>query len=418
MNVPQKRTKITEEARKSVQGFYKQGPAKVGLDQSYPAYTLPQQQPSKPSTEGLKNFIMRAFSKCQSDDERDTMEKLIKDVIQTTKNSGKFYTQDWERTEVPLLPREQIVIQNNPSSSFEINQVMKSQKRRKTRFSLYEPKQDSVPKKHPKPAEPEEEQGSWKIVGVCQDLEKPYLRLTSKPDPEKVRPEPVLRKALAHFRDKYKTRTISYEFFSEQLRSIRQDLRVQGINNKFTVEVYQVHARLSIENQDLDQFNSCMSRLFELFREGLPGKKTEFLAYRIVYYTFQNLYLHLEKCLKSLTKLDNKAPEIQHALAVKRALLQGNYHQVFLLRETAPNMGRCVIDIFLEKLRMFSLLKICKAYMPSVELSWVDQELGFNNYQDCVSFLESNGAAIQGGALLCKESLKGLNNSRIINPKV
>ena len=34
--------------------------------------------------------------------------------------------------------------------------------------------------------------------GTCQALEKDYLRLTTAPDPATIRPEPVLKKALAH----------------------------------------------------------------------------------------------------------------------------------------------------------------------------------------------------------------------------
>ena len=34
------------------------------------------------------------------------------------------------------------------------------------------------------------------VKGTCQEVEKSYFRLTSKPDPSLVRPEPVLRKAL------------------------------------------------------------------------------------------------------------------------------------------------------------------------------------------------------------------------------
>ena len=35
------------------------------------------------------------------------------------------------------------------------------------------------------------------IVGTCQDVEMSYVRITSHPDPKTVRPEPVLRLALA-----------------------------------------------------------------------------------------------------------------------------------------------------------------------------------------------------------------------------
>lgn len=43
-----------------------------------------------------------------------------------------------------------------------------------------------------------------RIIGTSVALEKPYLRLTSVPDPKDVRPYSVLKKALRHVKSKYK----------------------------------------------------------------------------------------------------------------------------------------------------------------------------------------------------------------------
>ena len=75
------------------------------------------------------------------------------------------------------------------------------------------------------------------IVGKSQNIEKPYLRITGRPNPETVRPEPVLRKALKFFLDKYK-KGCDYEYLISQFKSIRQDLTVQHIKNSLTVQVY------------------------------------------------------------------------------------------------------------------------------------------------------------------------------------
>ena len=40
-------------------------------------------------------------------------------------------------------------------------------------------------------------QSASAVKGTCQELEKSYFRLTSKPDPSAVRPETVLKRALA-----------------------------------------------------------------------------------------------------------------------------------------------------------------------------------------------------------------------------
>ena len=77
----------------------------------------------------------------------------------------------------------------------------------------------------------EAEIASLKIVGTCTKLEKEYLRLTSPPVPEAVRPEHILKKALAHFFKKWESDDIDYINMCSQMKSIRQDLTVQHIQN-------------------------------------------------------------------------------------------------------------------------------------------------------------------------------------------
>lgn len=121
MDLPNKRTRFSEEKLKAVQEMYKRNQSNPQANknphpQNYYMYPMPQMPPQWPyhytpqvpaastptpapkpaskSTEGLKNFITRAFSKCQSDEERDYMENQIKQIIQSTKDSGKFNLQD------------------------------------------------------------------------------------------------------------------------------------------------------------------------------------------------------------------------------------------------------------------------------------------------------------------------------------
>ena len=360
-----KKAIYSEADRKPIQGFYNKPPSKT----PQPLRAEAAKPPARSACpESLKNYVTRAFGKCTSDSERDQMEKLVKEEIEKAKSSGNFYSVDWDKLELPLLGREKVMLSVPPAFTPvftpHIPQV------RRSRFQLADPpaaveirkQQRLIPP--PPPPEPKvKPKKDWKIEGTCVEIEKAYFRLTSKPDPSTIRPEPVLRRALDTFKDRWRLGQIKYEYFSEQLRSIRQDLTVQGIKNKFTVEVYQVHIRLALEAGDLDQFNASMSRLFELFKEGLPGKKTvsdiqEFLAYRIVYFALQNLFLQLENSMKTLSKLDRQAPEIQHALALKNALLIGNYHKVFQLSRSVPNMGIHLFIIFEANLRFQALLKI------------------------------------------------------------
>ena len=80
------------------------------------------------------------------------------------------------------------------------------------------------------------------VVGTCQTLEKGYLRLLGAPDPALVRPEPVLRLALAALLERFSAGAVPYLFVCDQLKAIRQDAAVQHIRGPFAVEVYKAHA--------------------------------------------------------------------------------------------------------------------------------------------------------------------------------
>ena len=88
-------------------------------------------------------------------------------------------------------------------------------------------------------------------------IEKSYFRLTSAPDPSEVRPEPVLHEALKMLENKWAEKTADYKYMDDQFRSLRQDCTIQRIQNDFCVKVYETHARIALEEADLDQFNQC-----------------------------------------------------------------------------------------------------------------------------------------------------------------
>lgn len=90
------------------------------------------------------------------------------------------------------------------------------------------------------------------VVGYSTKLDKPYLRLTTAPNPSSIRPLKVLRLAFEKHMKGYASGELKYEGVCEQLKSIRQDLTVQHIYNRFTAHVYEVHARIALENGDLE----------------------------------------------------------------------------------------------------------------------------------------------------------------------
>lgn len=95
------------------------------------------------------------------------------------------------------------------------------------------------------------------VVGTSTALEKSYFRLTGPPDPREVRPPAVLRRALDRLvrmlREGDARATPFYAV--DQFKGLRQDCTVQHMRDALTVEVYEAHARQSLEYGDLAEFN-------------------------------------------------------------------------------------------------------------------------------------------------------------------
>lgn len=120
-----------------------------------------------------------------------------------------------------------------------------------------------------------------KITGTCENLEKMYLRLTMAPDPSTVRPERVLKQTLAMLEKKWREAP-DYKYTCDQFKSLRQDLTVQHIKNRFAADVYEAHARIALQavrsrtavlslpfihsvsvasQLDLSEYNQCQTQL-------------------------------------------------------------------------------------------------------------------------------------------------------------
>ncbi|KAI7834363.1 SAC3/GANP/Nin1/mts3/eIF-3 p25 family-domain-containing protein [Kickxella alabastrina] len=181
------------------------------------------------------------------------------------------------------------------------------------------------------------------IVGTCAKLEKSYLRLTSAPDPSQVRPLSQLH------------------YICDQLKSMRQDLTVQRITNEFTVEVYELHARIALETNDLGTVRDGSER---------PCYGADIIA-----------------ALKAMAPEEKRDPAVRHALNVRAAMATGNYHTYFQLYLSAPNMGGYLMDNFADRERCIALQKMCKAFRFKLSLSAITSEFAFDDEEACVKFL-------------------------------
>lgn len=192
------------------------------------------------------------------------------------------------------------------------------------------------------------------VVGLSTKLEKPYLRLTSAPDPRNVRTLATLMQTLELLKKKWRTEN-NYGYICDQFKSMRQDLTVQRIKNDFTVKVYEIHGRIALEKGDLGEYNQCQSQLRGLYALGLPGSVMEFLAYRILYLLHTRNRRDVNSLMAELGPIHKEEPAVAHALSVRSALATGNYHAFFRLYDDAPNMNAYVMDHFIDRERINAL---------------------------------------------------------------
>ncbi|XP_014118466.1 PREDICTED: leukocyte receptor cluster member 8 [Pseudopodoces humilis] len=275
------------------------------------------------------------------------------------------------------------------------------------------PNPPPAPGSPPRPPGPGPAEGlDWdqlKILGTCQEVTKRYLRLTCAPDPATVRPVPVLRQALALVRSHWQQHR-DYAWACEQLKSLRQDLTVQGVRTEFTVEVYEAHARIALEKGDHEEFNQCQTQLKALYGENLPGCVGEFTAYRILYCIFTNNSGELTTELALLPPALRSDPAVSHALALRAAWALGLYSRFFRLHGSAPAMGPRLIDLFAERERRRALRAIIKAYRPALPTAQLGPLMGLEP-PERRRFLGGLPLTFTGpdrGAIDCRQSLAAL----------
>ena len=267
-----------------------------------------------------------------------------------------------EQTAGPADKRQKPDRELSPNSKFEASEVTEAARKNELRRQRFEGtlsgrETSSYPQREPSPSSGG---NNGAIVGKFQGLEKNYFRLTSAPNPETVRPLPVLRKTLDLLKRKWK-RDNNYGYICDQFKSLRQDLTVQHIRNEFTVSVYEIHARIALERGDLGEYNQCQTQLRALYALQLGGHPREFKAYRILYFIHTRNLTAMNDALADLTAADRHDPAVRHALDVRSALALGNYHRFFQLYLDTPNMGAYLMDMFVDRERLSALAKICKA---------------------------------------------------------
>jgi len=127
-----------------------------------------------------------------------------------------------------------------------------------------------------------------------------------------------------------------------------------------------------------------------LYARKLKGHPLEFKAYRILYLIHTCNRADMNDLLADLTKAEKLDDAVKHALDVRTATTLGNYHRLYQLYNTAPNMGVYLMDVFIGRERLAALAMLCRAYKNNVPIKFVANELGLGDNQ-LVQFIIDNG---------------------------
>lgn len=406
---------------------------KLPIDKQYSYFT--QKFVPKEAGGSYKSYIDKAYTQCTKEEDLVKTEFLLNQLLKKPEaRLPSFYKKNWINSPLPNISKvepsqikeyltKDIIKQasqephpQKKKNSIKVNQetfieeIVENSEKRKQRFideeRRHQEKLQAEKLKHTsnindyynlearsinKFANIESAVNETKFVGTNMNLEKSYLRTTSLLTPEQVRPFPILEKSFKLIVKKWKEKTDDYNYISDQLRSIRQDLTVQCIKNEFTIKVYETNAKISLEAQDLDQFNQCQSLLIPLYKTGIKGNEIEFLALRILYDAMIQPKYSIENLLKEIYNGKSRTkPEIVHALKILKAINEKNYFSFFKLFKESSKFQKLLMQPFISRLQIKALQSLALGYYSEIKIDKIYSQLGFNVQSDFVVFLEIN----------------------------
>ncbi|KAK8890160.1 hypothetical protein M9Y10_034920 [Tritrichomonas musculus] len=210
-----------------------------------------------------------------------------------------------------------------------------------------------------------EEEGNRALVGTSTSLEKEYLRLAGDQvlDSSMFRPLPVLKESLQYCLSKF-NKNKDYEYISEQLRSIRQDLTVQHIEDVFNVTVYETHAKLAIQNNDWGNFNQSMGPLEILYSKKLGSFENicEFWMYRIIYLFGVD---DIDGLCSFIPRINHNvfiSKDVQFAIKVWKIAQSGEWMKYFSIMKKSNPFIKSVMTLKAQSLRITALSCLCRAF--------------------------------------------------------
>lgn len=227
---------------------------------------------------------------------------------------------------------------------------------------------------------------STSVYGQNTCLEKGYLRLTSMPTADAVRPPHVLRAALDLLVGKWKQGQCEYAYACDQLKAIRQDLTVQLLRDSLAVQVYEAHGRIALAASDFSEFRSCHGMLKDLYAEGVRGCEPEFCGYGVLYALMVGGGTLGTELAGMRQDLYNK-PHVRFAMQVCQAIKCGNAIQFWQLSQQSSSTAEAFMTALAAKLRPQMYECVLRSFMPTVSLAFLSSMLGFESKEEVAEYV-------------------------------
>lgn len=382
--------------------------------------------------DSLSEFVNKLFDRVNSlsTEKQTQFPAQIQALMELAIAQNKVWTNPWQYQNLPVFDpacpldlyeniHQTPATASDPNISSPNEPSSKYAAKRKNAFDSKERKRQRMDRfassSSNRPSPPPASNPDGPVVGYLTALEKRYLRLTSEPDPAMVRPENMLRKCLEFVCTKYDETNAGYLYINDQLKAIRQDLTVQHIKNDLAIMVYETHGRIAILNDDLGEFNQCLSQLKHLYAEGKGADKLhetyEFTCYRILYFILTGNFAEVNKInlelitsdqardVKNIPKEYKEVKDCMYkSLDLLTFLVQGDYHGFFktlrqIRKVEAMKCASHLIDQFMStKQRLLAINTICLAF-KKIPKEYLSTELGLDGGPDAETidiFLQSH----------------------------
>lgn len=249
--------------------------------------------------------------------------------------------------------------------------------------------------------------------------------------PEYFRTRGALSRTMAYLRDLLNRQDarlgLIHKFLWDRYRSVRQDLYIQGMDDEFSVNIYEEVVRFHVLSEhelceeeasitemegfnshlNMEQMNKSLISLNEMYNKlaaaGRPAvHEAEFRAYHLLslmgqhgkFKGDQQGFLSMLQAMR--TDLRGSAP-IQWVLKLQRAFHANNFVRFFALVRQAPYLLACLSHIYFGQIRGRALRVLGDTLSPkpdmsaSVELSWLVDALMLDSVEQAQQLCDMHG---------------------------